>query len=201
MSHEVNPAWPKRTYQGLIFDCDGTLVDSMPLHFVAWRATMSRYGIDFSEDRFYSLAGVPTDRIIHMLAEEQSVQVEASKVAVEKEEAFLERLHLLRGIPPVLNVAEKHRGRLPIAVASGGYRDVICRQLRQVGCEDWFDAIVAAEDTKHHKPAPDVFLEAAKRLHVAPEECLVYEDSDLGIQAAEAARMDWIDIRTFWKAG
>lgn len=191
----TNPAWPKRHYQGIIFDCDGTLVDSMPLHLLAWQATMQRYGIEFTAERFYELAGVPSDRIIRILAAEQSKELDAVSIAIEKEDAFLERLPLLRPIEPIMEVARLLREQVPVAVASGGYRRIIDQELAQVGCQDWFAAIVTAEDTQHHKPAPDVFLEAAARLGVPPETCLVYEDSDLGIQAAQAANMEWFDVR------
>ena len=191
--------WPKPHYAGIIFDCDGTLVDSMPVHYVAWHRTMTRYSLKFPEDRFYSLGGMPTDKIIGMLSEEQGVSVDSAQVAVEKEEAFLELIHLLLPIDEVMQLASASRGIHRIAVASGGFRDIIVRQLKQVGCEDWFDTIVTAEDTPRHKPFPDVFLEAARRLGVAPEQCLVYEDSDLGIDAAKAANMDYVDVRRFYQ--
>jgi beta-phosphoglucomutase-like phosphatase (HAD superfamily) len=185
---------------GLIFDCDGTLVDSMPLHFLAWHQTMLRYGLKLPEDRFYALGGMPSHRIIEMLAAEQSVVVDAKHAAIEKEQAFLERLHLLEPIDSVVEIARVHRGVKPISVASGGFRKIINRQLEIIECLDWFDAIVTAEDTTRHKPEPDVFLEAARRMGVAPEQCLVFEDADLGVEAARRAGMPCIDIRTFYTA-
>lgn len=190
----------RKAYAAIIFDCDGTLTDSMPVHYLAWHSTLSRYGIEFPEARFYELAGVPTDRIIERLAAEQQVEVDARAVAGEKEAAFLQLIHLLKPIDVVLEVAEHFRGRLPMAVASGGFRDVIVQQLERIGCADWFDAIVAAEDTERHKPFPDVFLEAARRLGVEPTKCLVYEDADLGLEAARAAGMDAIDVREHYSS-
>jgi len=190
-----HPDW--RDFSAIIFDCDGTLTDSMPVHFVAWSRTMRRYGISFPVERFYSLGGVPSDKIIRLLAEEQKINVDSGSAATEKENLFLEMIHLLVPIGPVMEVVQKARGIVPIAVASGGFRSIIVQQLRQLGCEDWFNAIVTAEDTPRHKPHPDVFLEAAKRLGVDPTRCLVYEDADLGIQAADAAGMASIDVRTF----
>ncbi len=184
---------------GLIFDCDGTLVDSMPLHFLAWHETMNRYGLELPEDRFYALGGMPSDRIIRLLSQEQSIAIDADLAAAEKEAAFLSHLNLLRPIAPILEVAKNHRGVKPIAVASGGFRKIIDQQLQVVGCLEWFDAIVTAEDTPRHKPEPDVFLEAADRLKVAPQECLVFEDADLGVEAARRAGMPCIDIRTFYR--
>lgn len=167
----------------------------MPVHFMAWRKTMQRYGIDFPEERFYELAGVPTDRIIARLAAEQNVTLDVQRAAIEKEDAFLELLHLLKPIDIILEVAAHYRGQIPMAVASGGFRQVIVRQLETIGCLDWFDTLVSAEDTERHKPFPDVFLEAARRLGVSPHRCIVYEDADLGLQAARAAGMHWIDVR------
>ncbi len=191
------PYYPQPEVAALIFDCDGTLTDSMPVHFMAWQKTMQRYGIDFSEERFYQLAGVPTDRIIERLAGEQRVMLDVQRAAIEKEDAFLELLHLLKPIDIILEVAAHYRGKLPMAVASGGFRDVIVRQLETIGCLDWFDTLVTAEDTQRHKPFPDVFLEAAGRLGVPPEHCIVYEDADLGLEAARAAGMHWIDVRQY----
>ena len=188
---------PAKEYEALIFDCDGTLTDSMPVHFVAWQRTMSRVGISFPEDRFYSLGGMPTDKIIRMLATEQQVVVDVSAASIAKEEAFLELLHLLKPIPIVVDVARHYFKKIPMVVASGGFRDVIKQQITQIGCDGLFDDLVAAEDTTRHKPEPDVFLEAARRVNANPTRCLVYEDSDLGLQAARAAGMDYVDVRKF----
>lgn len=185
--------------RGLIFDCDGTLVDSMPLHFIAWHKTMTRYGLNLPEDRFYALGGVPSDRIIQMLSVEQSIPIDATLAAHEKEALFLEQLHRLRPIEAVMAVAKQHRGIKPIAVASGGFRDIIQKQLEIVQAADWFDTVVTAEDTTKHKPEPDVFLEAARRLKVPAAECLVFEDADLGVEAARRAGMNCIDVRDFYK--
>jgi beta-phosphoglucomutase family hydrolase len=184
--------------KAIIFDCDGTLVDSMPVHFLAWHETMTRYGLQFPEDRFYSLGGMPSHRIIAMLAAEQGIELDADLVAIEKEQAFLTRIDLLVPIEPVVRIALQNRGVKPIAVASGGFREIIMKQLHQVEMSDWFDAIVTAEDTILHKPEPEVFLEAARRLGVEPSSCLVFEDADLGVEAANRANMPCIDIRTFF---
>jgi beta-phosphoglucomutase family hydrolase len=185
--------------KGVIFDCDGTLVDSMPVHYLAWHRTMTEVGLRFEEDRFYALGGMPSDRIIALLAREQNVSVDPIATAQRKEQAFLELIHLLERIEPVVTVAQLLRGNKPIAVATGGCRDIVQRQLAQVNMSDWFDVIVAAEDTDRHKPEPDVFLETASRMGIPPEHCLVFEDSELGIEAARRAGMDWIDVRSFFQ--
>src|ERR1041384_3560722 len=107
--------------RALIFDCDGTLTDSMPLHFIAWRDTMREHGIEFTEDRFYALGGVPSDKIVALLAREQGVTLDVPRVAQLKEQAFLDRLHMLESVPPILEIARQHRGSLKMAVASGGF--------------------------------------------------------------------------------
>ncbi len=202
-SLKVNRLNPKeldlvRNSKAIIFDCDGTLVDSMPVHFVAWHETMERYGISFSEDRFYSLGGVPSDRIVEMLASEQGITLDVIAVAHEKEQAFLDRIEWLVPIEAVVEIVRQNRGIKPIAVASGGFRSIIQKQLLQIAMHDWFDAVVTAEDTAKHKPEPDVFLEAARRLGTAAEHCVVFEDADLGVEAARRAGMHCIDVRTFF---
>jgi beta-phosphoglucomutase family hydrolase len=183
---------------GLIFDCDGTLADTMPTHFVAWTDVLARHGMTFDEQRFYALAGVPTSRIIRQLADEQGVRVTDEAIpgiAREKEHHYVAVVERVTPIDIVLDIAARYRGRLPMAVASGGEHYVITATLGAIGALDWFDAIVGAEDTEHHKPAPDVFLEAARRLGVAPAGCVVFEDSDLGLAAALRAGMTGIDVR------
>lgn len=159
---------------------------------------MARHGIDFPETRFYAMAGCPTDRIIEILAGEHGLTVNVPKVAEEKEAAFLEVLSTVRPIPHVEEVVRRSRGQLPMAVATGAIRPVLDKTLVQIGLEGWFDAIVTAEDTEKHKPEPDVFLEAARRLGVAPQHCRVYEDSDYGVEAARRAGMEYVDIREFY---
>lgn len=181
---------------GLIFDCDGTLADTMPAHYKAWLALLNRYGIPFPEPRFYAMGGMPTASIIRVLAGEVGVEVtDVDGMVREKEATFLTFLDAVQPVEAVLMIAAAHRGKIPIAVASGGYRDTITRTLDQLGVRDWFDAIVTAEDTARHKPDPDVFLEAARRLGVEPAKCVVFEDTDIGLEAARRAGMPGVDVR------
>lgn len=182
-------------FDALIFDCDGTLADSMPIHFVAWRETLMRHGIEFDEQRFYSMGGMPSAKIVTTLATEQNVQADASSVAEQKESMFKSMIGRVAAKADVLEVAAHFRGRKPMAVASGSGRDVVLEQLNSLKIVDWFGAVVTSEDTTRHKPFPDVFLEAAMRIGVAPRGCVVFEDSPLGFQAAEAAGMHWVDVR------
>lgn len=180
----------------LIFDCDGTLADTMPAHFKAWTAMLARYEIPFPEPRFYAMGGMPTASIIRVLAKDADVNVTDVEAMVrEKEQGFLSHLDVVTVIQPVLAIAAAYRGRLPIAVASGGYRDTVTRTLDRLAIRDWFDAMVVAEDTLLHKPEPDVFLEAARRLGVAAAGCVVFEDTDIGLEAASRAGMKSVDVR------
>jgi beta-phosphoglucomutase-like phosphatase (HAD superfamily) len=185
-----------QTHEALIFDCDGTLTDSMPLHYVAWHQTLQRYGLSFPEERFYAMGGVPTDKIIRILCQEQGVQGDIQRIAAEKEAAFLLTLADVLPNEPVCEIARQHHGKLPMAVASGGIRAVVVDQLMKIQMHAYFAAVVAAEDTPQHKPEPDVFLEAARRLGVTPASCLVFEDTDIGMLAAQRAGMDCFDVRT-----
>ena len=158
---------------------------------------MRRFGIEFTEDRFYALGGIPSDKIIQMLSDEMNLSLDAVAVAHEKEQAFLDSMHLLVEIAAITSIVRENKGKLPMAVASGGFRSIVEKQVAHIGLEGWFDTIVTAEDTTRHKPEPDVFLEAARRLGAAPSYCRVYEDSDLGIEAARRAGMQWVDVRMF----
>lgn len=182
--------------EALIFDCDGTLCDSMPAHYAAWVKVLEPVGMTLDRDRYLSFAGTPSQRVIPMLAEEQGVTLpDFPSLNRAKEDSFLEVAHLLQPIEPVVRIARENHGRIRMAVASGGVRRLVMRQLEQIGILNLFDAIVTAEDTERHKPDPDVFLEAARRLDVAPEKCRVYEDGDPGIEAARRAGMECVDIR------
>ena len=187
------------TFKAIIFDCDGTLADTMPPHYQAWVAALARHGLELSEDRFYALGGWPSLQIVELLAQECGRTIDCHAVACEKEADFERLLSHVQAIEPVKAVAAQWRGKLPMAVATGGIRRIAENILRHVGILDWFDTIVTADDVEHHKPAPDIFLEAARRLKVAPSDCLVYEDTDPGIEAASRAGMQYIDVRTFYQ--
>ncbi|MEX1040402.1 MAG: HAD-IA family hydrolase [Pirellulaceae bacterium] len=194
--NELGPVEPS-DFEAIIFDCDGTLADTMPAHYVAWLKVTTQYGLRLDEDRFYSLGGRPSDKILEMLAEEQGIQIDAAAVAIEKEKAFIESMDMVEPIRPVTDVVHQYRGKIPLAVATGAMRWVMDRTLIQIGLEGMFDASVTAEDTYRHKPFPDVFLEAARLLGVEPSKCCVYEDADLGVEAAHQAGMRVIDVRDF----
>ncbi|MCC6231168.1 MAG: HAD-IA family hydrolase [Verrucomicrobiales bacterium] len=185
------------TPRALIFDCDGTLADTMPLHWQAWKVIQERHQFHFPEDRFYSLGGVPSRDILAMLKAEQKLGLNPIAVALEKEETYLETLGEVGPIHAVVEIARANHGQLPMAVASGGTRKVIELVLEHLKIRSLFSAVVTSEDVKHQKPAPDIFLEAARQLGVDPAWCRAYEDTDLGLQAIRAAGMDPVDVRPF----
>jgi HAD superfamily hydrolase (TIGR01549 family) len=182
--------------KALIFDCDGTLADTMPLHWLAWQTITSRHNVIFPEDRFYALGGVPSRHILQMLREEQRLSIDPIAVAREKEEEYLKLMAQVGPIHEVVEIAKDHAGKLPMAVASGGTRSVIEKVLRHLNIRGLFGAVVTSEDVVHQKPAPDIFLEAARRLGVSPQNCRAYEDTDLGLTAIRSAGMDAVDVRT-----
>jgi len=182
--------------RALIFDCDGTLADSMPLHWRAWDAVCKRNGIEFPEERFYKLGGVPSQKILAMLKQEQDLSFDPAEISRQKEEAYLPLMAEVKLIEPVAAIAREHVGKLPMAVATGGRTKYIRPLLEGLGISDWFQAIVTSDDVKNHKPAPDTFLKAAALLGVPPEDCRAFEDTDLGMEAIRAAHMDAVDVRT-----
>jgi len=179
----------------LIFDCDGTLADTMPLHWQAWKVIQGRHRFHFPEDRFYSLGGVPSREILTMLKAEQRLEINPIAVALEKEETYLAMAGQVEPVHAIVEIARAHEGRLPMAVASGGTRTVIQLVLEKLGIRHLFQAVVTSEDVQRQKPAPDIFLEAARRLGVDPRRCRGYEDTDLGMQAIRAAGMEAVDVR------
>jgi beta-phosphoglucomutase-like phosphatase (HAD superfamily) len=181
--------------QALIFDCDGTLADTMPLHWRAWQVVTQRYGLNFPEQRFYELGGVPSRDILKMLSQEQGRTLDPLAVSREKEAAYIPFLPQVREVKVIADIARKNFGILPMAVASGGNHIHINEVLTHLGLRQLFQAVVTSEDVTRQKPAPDIFLEAARRLGVAPQFCRGYEDTDIGLEAIRAAGMDAVDVR------
>jgi beta-phosphoglucomutase family hydrolase len=182
--------------KAIIFDCDGTLADTMPLHWRAWKAIAQRHRFQFPQDRFYALGGVPSRDIVKILALEQGLALDHLAVAREKETEYLPLLAQVEPINAVVGVARENFGKLPMAVASGGTMNIIEQLLERLEIRHLFNTIVTSEDVSNQKPAPDIFLEAARRLGVPPRFCRAYEDTDLGLQAIRAAGMEAVDVRT-----
>ena len=181
--------------RGLVFDCDGTIADTMPLHYEAWTAALKEHRVEFSEAMFYELAGVPTARIIEILNERHGHAMPVEETADYKESLYQQLIPRVVPIEPVVVLVKQYAGRLPMAVATGATQAIARKTLGSLGLLEHFQAIVTADDVARGKPAPDIFLEAARRLGVAPGECYAFEDADLGLQSARAAGMVAVDIR------
>ena len=179
-----------------MFDCDGTLVDSMPAHFESWCEALSLYGAGgvFKEDVFLAMGGRPTRDIVVELNDEYDLHLDPEAVAFAKREAFLKRLKSITLIDEVASFAQSLRGKVPMAIASGSSRMVIEKTLHAVGISDWFDEVVTADDVAEGKPAPDIFLHAARLLDVCPTKCLALEDAPSGLLAARRAGMQVLAI-------
>ncbi|MEU7976249.1 HAD-IA family hydrolase [Micromonospora sp. NPDC049089] len=180
---------PPGPFAAYLFDCDGTIVDSMPLHYLAWQRALEEWGCEFPEDLFYAWGGRPTADIIVALNEQQGLSMPVEAVVERRESYYQELLPQLAAVPEVVaHIHDAHR-RVPFAVVSGSTRASVTASLDALGLLDRFDVLVCADDYTRAKPDPEAFLLAAEQLGVPPESCLVFEDTDLGIQAATAAGM------------
>lgn len=180
---------PEGAFRAYLFDCDGTIADSMPLHYIAWKKALGEWGCPFDEALFYAWGGKPVHEIISTLNQMHGLAMPVAQVAERKEGLYYNQLPNLTAVPEVLEQIEAQHGLLPMAVVSGSSRESVLNTLTTLGLVDRFDTIVGAEDYARSKPAPDGFLTAAARLGAAPADCLVFEDTALGIQAATAAGM------------
>lgn len=189
-------SFPMSGFDAVVFDCDGTLVDSMPAHFEAWCEALALYGAGgvFKEDVFFAMGGRPTRDIVVELNDEYDLHLDPETVAFAKREAFLKRLKTITLIDEVAAFAEALRGKVPMAIASGGSRMVVEKTLHIVGISDWFDEVITADDVSEGKPAPDVFLAAARRLGIEPSKCLALDDAPAGILAAQRAGMQVLAV-------
>ncbi len=180
---------PAGDFRAFIFDCDGTLADNMHLHFEAWSRAMADFGGSYPRELFYEWGGVPTADIVRRLNAKFGTSMDVDEVVVRKEHYYRELIPQAVPKPGVVDFARSQHGRHPLAVASGGHRDLVERTLKALGILDLFTAVIAAEDYDRGKPHPDPFLVAAKRVGVPPENCLVFEDTETGAEAARAAGM------------
>jgi HAD superfamily hydrolase (TIGR01509 family) len=180
---------PPGSFRAYLFDCDGTIADSMPLHYTAWKQALGEWNCDFSEELFYAWGGIPIAKIIATLNEQRGLHMPVEVVEKRKESLYYELLPQLQPVPEVLEHIEAQFGRIPFAVVSGSTRESVTASLTSLKLLDRFDTLVCAGDYEKSKPDPEPFVLAATKLGVPPSECLVFEDSDIGIQAATAAGM------------
>lgn len=185
---------PNRAFGGYIFDCDGTIADNMPLHYRAWSMAMADFGGEYPEELFYAWGGRPTAVIVGLLNEKYGLTLDVDETVQRKEEYYLTLIPEVVPVPEVMEIVKSMHGTVPVSVASGGHRELVEATLDVFGIRDLFQAIVCAEDYERGKPHPDPFLLAAKLMSVPPEDCVVFEDSPIGIEAAKAANMAWVHV-------
>lgn len=185
---------PKKRYAGYIFDCDGTLADSMPAHYRAWAATVQKHGGQMPENLFYELGGWPSRKMVEHLNELFGTSLDPDVIADEKEQFYVEHISTIQPIAEVVSFAREVALFAKVSVASGGVLAVVTRTLAAIGVTDLFPVIVTSEQVNRGKPFPDMFLEAARRMAVPPGDCLVFEDSPAGFEAAQAAGMDYVVV-------
>ena len=189
---------PEGKFGAYLFDCDGTIVDSMPLHYNAWKQILSEWNCEFSEERFYAWGGMPIVEIISTLNKEYGLSMPVETLAARKESLYFELLPELKPVPEVVEHIFEQHGKIPLAVVSGSTRDSVVASLTALRLLDRFDALVCAGEYRNSKPHPEAFLLAAEKLGVPPNACLVFEDTDMGIEAATAAGMKSARVPPPW---
>lgn len=190
---------PPGEFDALIFDCDGTLIDSMPLHLDAWRAALDEHGFpsaQFTNKMHHDYAGMPGPAIVRLVNEQFGTVLNPENVEASKLAWYLANHVNVKPVQPVVDIALANAGKIPMAVASGSDAEIVKEGLRAIGILDIFQTVITPVDVAKGKPAPDMFLLAAERMGVAPGKCLVFEDGLLGIQAAKAAGMAHVFVPT-----
>ncbi|MFP4151673.1 MAG: HAD family hydrolase [Alkalispirochaeta sp.] len=183
--------------EALIFDLDGTVLDTMAVHHQAWRETVAPHGIDMNDELFGIVAGKTSHDIVDALNERFGLRLDAGTVAIAKDQAYVRHAPLIYPFPRVLAFLESVSCRYPLGAATNEGFGIANIVLRTTGLAPHFRVLVTADDVERPKPAPDIFLACAERLQVPPERCQVYEDSEYGILAAEAAGMVVTDIKPY----
>ena len=183
--------------RGLIFDCDGTLVDSMPLHMEAWKAAFGKYNSYYNEEFLFSLKGMKETEIIDLYNTKFNTELNPEIMVAAKHKYFIENINSVKPIGKIVDIAVNYFEKLPLAVVSGSVDQIVKLELMTLGIIDLFKVILTADDPYKPKPSPDIFLAAASALNLTPKYCLVFEDGDAGLDAAQKAGMETIDIREY----
>lgn len=190
----VKTIFPDREFKAFLFDFDGTVADTMPVHFAAWNHALGFFELTLTFEQHHGWAGRPTREIVRLLSELHGVDLPVDEIMKHKENYYLKSGEAVKGIVPVVEIIRASHGKIPMAIVSGSRRKPVESTLKQLGMSHYFDLLVCAEDYVHGKPEPDCFLHAAAALQVEPKDCLVFEDGMLGIQAAHAAGMECIRV-------
>jgi len=195
MEHDIKPG-----VRGLIFDLDGTLANTMPYHYIAWQKACRRFGIEMSTAFLQSQTGAPGWVIASEVIKQNGMEgkVSAEDIMRVKIDEFYEVQDKVTPIEPVASLARKYYGKMPMAVGTGGHRDAVIKTLEITGLLKYFDIIVTANDVEHHKPHPETFLRCAELMKTDPAYIEVFEDGDLGIEAAHNAGMIATDVRGWY---
>ena len=186
-------------YQGYIFDCDGTLADTMPQHYESWKSAILKYGFTeeakFTWEYFITLGGLGLADTVELLNKQFQQTLPVEPLILYKEEHFLRNIHHTKAKPQIWEIAQEAIAKkIPVSIASGSPRETVRLTLEAIGLEKYFPVVVTRDDVTHGKPHPESFLRAAEQMGVPPHTCIVYEDSPLGKQAADAAGMDCVLI-------
>lgn len=190
--------------QCLLFDLDGTLVDNMHLHVEAWMMTGDEFKVPITAEMIHINAGIPTRQLIEKLSQEYNWKVDYELFTQSKQSRYKQVKKdsgQINIIEPIVEIARYYKDDLPMGIGTGSSRSNALSALEEANMLNWFGVVVAAEDVKHPKPHPEVYLKGAKILGVDPEYCLVLEDGNKGIQSAVEAGMDFIDVRKYLNKG
>ncbi|GLR72210.1 beta-phosphoglucomutase family hydrolase [Agaribacter marinus] len=181
-------------YKGIVFDMDGTLIDSMGSHLQAWEQTCQQFGLPFDRNYMYSLGGVPTINIAKRLNEKHGTAHNPSEIAALKKANWQVLDHNPDTISATVDILKDKHGKMPMGVGTGSERAHALELLENTGLLPYLDTVVSASDVTHGKPDPETFLTVAKNIGVAPQDCVVFEDTDIGREAAARAGMDCIMV-------
>ena len=184
--------------EAIIFDCDGTLVDSMPTHMKAWEYAFNYFSAEYDEEFLFSLKGMKDTDIVDLYNKNFGAALNAEELTAIKSDYFIRHLTEIEPINPVIDVAKSNYKKLPLAVASGSPENIVYAELDFIGITGLFDVILTAGDPFTPKPDPEIFLAAASKMKVEPERCIVLEDGDAGLEAAVKASMKTFDVRTLF---
>ena len=185
-------------FKALIFDLDGTLADTMPIHYKACQMVCNKNGFDFPIDYFYQEAGKPTLHVFKNLINKLQIKgVDSKQLGGEKEQVFLELIKFVKPLSIVSEIAKYYKGKIPMAIGSGGQKKTVELTLNAIGFNDFFDSVVTCDDVENYKPDPETFLKAASEMGIEPKDCVVFEDGEPGIVAALKAGMMVVDVRKY----